>query len=74
MLSSSVANGFKTLRNMQLMKETEETERFCIMFDRYFDMMNTRAIDEGLRRRKPDLKAYEDKDDSRFEACTTHDS
>ena len=72
MLSSSVANGFKTLRNMQLMKETE---RFFIMFDRYFDMMNTRAIDEGLRRRKPDLKAYyEDKDDSRFEACTTHDN
>ena len=73
-LSSSVANGFKTLRNMQLVKEIEETEWFCSMFDRYFDMMNTRAIDEGLRRRKPDLKAYEDKDDSRFQVCVNHDN
>lgn len=54
------------------MKDTEETERFCITFDRYFDMMNTRAIDEGLRRRKPDLKAYEDVDDSRFQVCSFH--
>jgi len=53
------------------MKGTEETERFCLMFDRFFDMLNTRAIDEGLRRKKPDLKAYECLDDERFEvsAC-----
>ena len=41
------------------------------MFDRFFDMLNTRAIDEGLRRKKPDLKVYECLDDERFEvsAC-----
>ena len=49
------------------MKDTEETERFCLMFDRFFDMLNTRAIDEGTRRRKPDLKAYEQVDDERFQ-------
>ena len=49
------------------MKDTEETERFCLMFDRFFDMLNTRAIDEGMRRRKPDLKAYEQVDDERFQ-------
>lgn len=48
-------------------KDTEETEQFCSMFDRYFDIMNTRVLDEGLRQRKPDMKAYEDKDDSRFQ-------
>jgi len=34
-------------------------------------MLNTRAIDEGLRRKKPDLKAYGCLDDERFEvsAC-----
>ena len=61
-LSSSVANAFSTLRDLKLMKGTEETQKFCIMFDRYFDMMNTRAIDEGLRQRKPDPRAYENVD------------
>ena len=32
-------------------------------------MMNTRAIDEGLRRRKPDLRAYENVDNPRFQVC-----
>lgn len=55
MLSSSDL-GFKTLRDMQMMKETEEIKQFCCMLDRY-DMMNTRALYEGLRQRKPYLKA-----------------
>lgn len=69
MLSASVSTGFKTLRDLQLIKGTEETEQFCYIFDRYFDMMNTRSLDEGLRRRKPDLKAYEDVKDARFHVC-----
>ena len=68
-LSSSVANAFSTLRDLKLMKGTEETQKFCIMFDKYFDMMNTRAIDEGLRQRKPDLRAYENVDNPRFQVC-----
>ena len=34
-----------------------------LMFDRFFDMLNTSAIDKRLRRKKPDLKAYEYLDD-----------
>ena len=66
-LSSSVADAFKTLRTQGIMQDTEETEQFCRLFDRFFDMLNTRAIDEGIRRRKPDLKAYEKVDDARFQ-------
>ena len=66
-LSSSVHNAFKTLRMHGIMKDTEETEQFCLMFDNFFDMLNTRAIDEGMRRKKPDLKPYEKVDDERFQ-------
>ena len=62
-------SGFKSLRSLGVIQDTEETEKFCLMFDRFFDMMNSRAIDEGLRRRKPDLKAYECLEDSRFQVC-----
>ena len=61
-------NAFKTLRIHGIMKDTEETERFCLMFDRFFDMLNTRAIDEGMRKKKPDLKSYKKVDDERFQA------
>ena len=37
------------------------------MFDRFLDMLNTRAIDKGMRRKKPDLKPYEKVDDERFQ-------
>ena len=60
-------NAFKTLRIHGIMQDTEETERFCMMFDRFFDMLNTRAIDEGIRRKKVDLKPYEKVDDERFQ-------
>ena len=49
------------------MQGTEETEKFCQMFDRFFDMLNTRIIHQEIRSRKPDLAAYETVDDSRFE-------
>lgn len=45
------------------MQGTEETEKFCQMFD----MLNTRIIHQEIRSRKPDLAAYENVDDSRFE-------
>ena len=28
------------------------------MFDRFFDMMNTRCLEEGIYKRKPDLAPY----------------
>ena len=54
------------------MQDTEEREQFCRLFDRFFDMLNTRANDEGIRRRKPDMKAYEKVDDCRFQVSVLH--
>jgi len=62
-----VQNAFKTLRMHGIMQDTEETERFCMMFDRFFDMLNTRAIDEEIRRKKLDLKPYKKVEDERFQ-------
>ena len=47
--------------------ETSETERFCLMFDQFFDCLNTRSFTEGRRRRKPDLLPYRTSRDTRFE-------
>lgn len=66
-LSLSIANTFKTLKALGIMRETEETVQFCQMFDKYFDMLNTRAIDKGVKSRKPDLKVYANVDDFRFQ-------
>ena len=41
------------------MQSTEETEKFCQMFDRFLDMLNTRIIHQEIRSQKPDLAAYE---------------
>ena len=34
--------------------------------DRFFDMLNTRHLEEGIRKRKPDLAPYRTPDDSRL--------
>lgn len=62
-----MANAFETLRSLGIMQGTEETEKFCRIFDRFFDMLNTRILHQEIRDRKPDLAAYEKADDSRFE-------
>ena len=70
-LSKSVADTFSTLRELEpdtsLWKGTKETERFCRMFDRFFDCLNTRNLTESMKKRKPDLRAYFSEKDSRFE-------
>lgn len=65
-LSSSVANGFKSLRDLGKMTNTEETEIFCLTFDKLFDIFNTRTIEEGERKRKPNLKPFYKKEDQRL--------
>ena len=55
---------------LQSFKTQKKQKNFVLMFDRFFNMMNSRAIDEGLRRRKPDLKAYECLEDSGFQVCS----
>ena len=46
--------------------DTEETERFCRMFDKFFDIFNTRVIEENIRKKKPNLKPFYGDDDSRL--------
>jgi len=63
----TVANGFKTLRNelgeTSIDSDTRETERFCRVFDQFFDIFNTRSLKEADRKAKPNLKPIELNDD-----------
>ena len=43
-----------------------ETSKFCRMFDRFFDCMNTRRLSEGREKRKPDLNPYRSDKDPRL--------
>ena len=43
--------------------ETRETVRFIRIFDKFFNLMNTRSLEEGIRKRKPDLLPYRTPDD-----------
>ena len=43
-----------------------ETERFVRNFDKFFDLMNVRSLDEGVRKRKPILKPYRESSDDRL--------
>ena len=45
---------------------TKETEQFIRHFDRFFDFLNVRSVSEWEHKRKPDLKPYSSKEDSRF--------
>lgn len=47
-------------------EETRETVRFIRTFDRFFDMLNTRSIEESIYKRKPDLAPYREPDDKRL--------
>ena len=62
----SKANGFKALRTINQITDTEETETFCLNFDKFFDICNTRTIEEGERKRKPILKPFYVKEDQRL--------
>ena len=51
-------------------EEFEETSKFCRMFDKFFDCLNTRRAGEGKQKRKPDLDPYRSDKDFRFEVCS----
>ena len=71
MLSSSVANGFKSMRSLQQSTiDTTETEKFCQMFDQFFDMLNTRSLDEHTIKKKPNLRPFYDSNDERLKVIT----
>lgn len=47
-------------------EDTTETARFVKIFDRFFDMLNTRSLKEHIFQRKPDLSPYRTPDDTRL--------
>ena len=64
MLSKTVADGL----GYNGQSDTKETERFVRFFDRFFDMLNTRSVNESVYKRKPDLAPYRTAEDTRLEA------
>ena len=59
MLSTTVADQFATLRSLgESFENTEATETFCRMFDKFFDIWNTRALEESDKKLKPNLKPF----------------
>ena len=64
-LSKSVANTFDYYGEHDII----ETQKFVKTFDRFFDMLNTRSLEEGIYKKKPDLLPYRTTDDQRFEVC-----
>ena len=45
---------------------TKETPRFCRIFNKFFDCLNVRSLDEHVLKKKPDMRPYKSKDDSRL--------
>ena len=51
--------------------QVQETAKFVLLMDRFFDCMNTRHLNEGQRKLKPDLDPYRDVNDPRFDFLET---
>ena len=49
--------------------DTMETERFCRMFNTFFDTLNTRSLEESHCKRNENLDAYRSADDNRLKVC-----
>lgn len=47
--------------------DTTETSRFCHMFNKFFDCLNVRSMDECVLKQKPDMRPCKYKDDNRLE-------
>lgn len=65
-LSSSVSHAFELMENDDYI----ETAKFCSMFDKFFDCLNTRNVEEGGEKLKPDLQPYRSGQDPRFKVST----
>ena len=50
-------------------EEFEETAKFCQIFDKFFDCLNTPRLGEGREKRKPDLEQYRSDKDVSFDVC-----
>ena len=47
-------------------QDTTETEVFCRTFNKFFDCMNSRHLQESKQKRNEDLAAYSSSDDERL--------
>ena len=65
MLSESASKAL-TLRGGH---ETEETARFILMMDKFFDCVNVRNFTHGIRAAKPFQMPYWGSDDQRVKVC-----
>ena len=63
MLSTSVADALAYFDD----PSAKETEHFIRVFDKFFDCMNVRSMNEWMSKKKPNLKPYNNPDDSRLE-------
>ena len=53
--------------------EAEETSKFVLMFDKFFDILNVSNFTNGTHYRKPFLHPYHHKDDWRLDvSCWLH--
>lgn len=66
-LSESVANALEFYGDLQ----TRETQRFVRIFDKFFDCLNGRNLDEYRKRRKPNLRPYYSETDERLSVRLT---
>lgn len=62
-LSNSVAKALE----LEGRPDTKETARFCHIFNKFFDILNVRSLDECVRQRKPDMRPFRQKSDPRLQ-------
>jgi hypothetical protein len=70
-LSKSVADLFATFQDIEksdvtIYEDTTETEKFCRIFNKLFDIFNARHLNEATRKRNDNLKPYTDLNDERL--------
>ena len=69
-LSNTVAAALEYNRN----PETQETARFCHIFNKFFDCLNVRSLEEHVHKRNPDIRPYRIPTDSRLQVSHVHSS
>lgn len=63
MLSESVSKALQLTGG----EDAEETAKFVMMFDKFFDCLNVSNFTNGARARKPFQKPYTNSEDTRLE-------
>ena len=55
------------MRELNVTKtDTSATEKFCRIFNKFFDIFNTRSINEGKFKKNHDLDPFSKEDDPRL--------